>query len=55
MTQEEPKNKEEMFCQPLLGNSKICKQDGTPWGMESGSRFFLWATRGIPPVEKERK
>jgi hypothetical protein len=51
LTQEEPKDKNEMFRQPLFGNSKICKQDGTPWGMEPGSKFSLWATRGIQCLE----
>jgi len=40
-----------MFRQPPFGNSKICKQGGTPWGMESGSRFSLWAIRGIQHLE----
>jgi hypothetical protein len=40
-----------MFHQPLFGNSKIWKQDGTPWGMEPGSRFSLWAIRGIQCLE----
>jgi hypothetical protein len=41
LTQEEPKDKNEMFRQPLFGNSKICKQDG-PHGAWNRDPYFLY-------------